>query len=249
MNREYKILPLVLGSIELDKSAMTYFAYCGTKIRIPIVCFYIQGGDKHILVDAGAPAAVSQKHCPIDPVTDIQSLEEALGKIDLTPDDIDIVIQTHLHHDHVGNTAKCRRAKVIVQEDELRFALSPHPLFANLYGIDLLQGVNFCPIKGDADIADGIRVLLTPGHTMGSQSVCIRTSQGQAIITGFCSIKETFEVPAEVKEMLPNWLVFTPGIHTDPLASFDNALKIKGMADILIPNHSMELLHREQAFP
>ena len=245
MIREYKILPLILGNIELDKSAMLYFTHCGIKLKIPIVCFYIKGGDKHILVDAGAPAAISQKHCPTDPVTDIQSLEEALGKINLTPDDIDIVIQTHLHHDHVGNSTKCRRAKVIVQEDELRFALAPHPLVANLYGIDLLQGVNFCPIKGDTDIDDGIRVLLTPGHTPGSQSVCVRTSEGQAIITGFCSIGETFRVPPEIQEILPNWLVFTPGIHTDPLAAFDNALKVKGMADILIPNHSPELRQKQ----
>ena len=137
MIREYKILPLILGNIEIDKSAMMYFTHCGTKIKIPIVCFYIKGGDKHILVDT-APASISQKHCPVDPVTDIQSLEDALGEINLTPDDIDIVIQTHLHHDNVGNSAKCRRAKVIVQEDELKFALAPHPLFANLYGFDLL---------------------------------------------------------------------------------------------------------------
>jgi glyoxylase-like metal-dependent hydrolase (beta-lactamase superfamily II) len=246
--REHRIFPLVLGHIELDKSAMMYFSYCGTKIKIPIACFYIQGSDKHILVDAGAPAAISQTHCPTDPVTDKQSFEEALSKVDLTPDDIDIIIQTHLHHDHIGNAAKCRRAEVVVQEDELRFALAPHPLFANLYGIDLLKGLNFRPIKGDTNIDDGIKVLFTPGHTPGSQSVGIWTSKGQAIITGFCSIGETFEVPAETKEVLPHWLVFTPGIHTDPLAAYDNALKVKGCADVLIPNHALEL-DQEQAIP
>lgn len=246
--REHKIFPLVLGHIELDKSVMMYFTHCGTKIRIPIAFFYIQGADKNILVDTGASAAISQKHCPVDPVTDLRSFEEALAEVDLSPDDIDIIIQTHLHHDHVGNAAKCRRAKVIVQEDELRFALAPHPLFANLYGIDLLQGLNFHPVRGDTGIDNGIRVLLTPGHTPGSQSVGIWTSEGEAIITGFCSIGETFEVPAEIREVLPYWLVFTPGIHTDSLAAYDSALKVKGLADILIPNHALEL-GRGQTIP
>jgi len=244
MTQEYEIIPLVLGRIELDKSAMMYFMQCGTKINVPIVCFYLKGGDKHILIDAGAPAAVSQKHCPADPVTDIQTLEEALGKIGLKTDDIDIIIQTHLHHDHVGNSHKCRNAKVIVQDDELKFAMAPHPVFANLYGIDLLQGVNFYPIEGDAEIADGISVILTPGHTPGSQSVCVRTSKGNTIITGFCCIEENFQVPPDIQKLLPNWLVYTPGIHTDPLAAFENAVKVKGMADELIPNHSQGFLSK-----
>lgn len=244
---QYEIIPLVLGNIDVDKSYMAYFMHCGTPLTMPVVCFYIRGAPKKILVDTGCPAEIMAKHWPL-PSSDIQSFEEALGKQGLKPEDIDIVIQTHLHFDHTGNTLKCTKAKVVAQEDEIRFALAPHPLFAGIYGRDLIRGLNFQPVKGDAEIVEGIKVLFTPGHTPGSQSVAIDTAKGTAIITGFCSIAETFEVPAEITQIpaFNSWFVFTPGIHTDALAAFDNALKVKGLADILVPNHDPALRETER---
>lgn len=238
---KYEIVPLVLGTLRIDKSFMTYLRDCGTIIELSITSFYIRGAEVNILVDTGAPANNTAKYCPIAPISEIQPFEEALGKQGLKPEDIDIVIQTHLHWDHVANTVKCTRAKVIVQEDEIRFALAPHPIEANMYGIEFLQGVRFQPIRGDSQIIDGIKVLHTPGHTPGGQSVAIETAKGIAIITGFCSIRETFEVSSETTELIPSWLVHTPGIHTDALAAFDSALRVKGLADIVVPNHALEL--------
>ena len=57
--------------------------------------------------------------------------------------------------------------------------------------------------------------------------------------SGFCSIKENFEPPEEVRELIP---VVPTGTHTDLYASFDSALKIKGLADICIPQHDPSLL-------
>ena len=239
---QYEIVPLVLGTIEIDKSAMVYFVDCGVKITMPVVCFYVKGAAKNILVDTGAPAEVNRRHCPDEPAQDIQSFEEALAKHGLEPADIDIVIQTHLHHDHAGNTMKCTEAQVFAQEAEIKFALAPHPLFAHLYDTDTIRRLRFESVKGDAEIASGIKVLFTPGHTPGAQSVAIETAKGTAIITGFCCIRETLEVPPETKEMFPHWLVHTPGIHTDALAAFDSALRVKETADILVPNHDPALM-------
>lgn len=235
---QYEIIPLVLGTIDVDKSYMMQFMHCGTPLTMPVVSFYIKGAPKKILVDTGAPAEVMKKHWPL-PSIDIQSFEEALGKQGLKPEDIDIIIQTHLHFDHVGYALKCTKAKVVAQEEEIKFALAPHPFMAGIYGRDLIRGLKFEPVKGDAEVVEGVKVLFTPGHTPGTQSVAVDTAKGTAIITGFCSVRETFEVPAEITQIpcFNAWFVYTPGIHTDALAAFDNALKIKGMADILVPNH------------
>jgi len=238
---KYEIIPLVLGKLMVDKSLMTYLSGCGTPLALSVVSFYIKGGDKNILVDTGAPAKGTEKYCPVEPMQEVQTFEAALANQGLRPEDIDIVIQTHLHWDHVANTAKCTRAKVFVQEDELRFALAPHPLEAGMYGIEFLQGLNYQLVKGDTEIVDGIKVILTPGHTPGVQSVAIETAKGTAIITGFCCVGDTFNVSPEESQAVPSWLVYTPGIHTDALAAFDNAVKIKGLADILVPNHEPEL--------
>ena len=243
---KHEIFPLVLATIEVEKSKMMYLAGCGLTVTLPVVFFLVSGGDQNILVDTGASAEAMLSCEPNQPARDLQSFEEALNKHGLKPEDIDIVIQTHLHHDHIGNTAKCCNARIIVQEAELNFATNPHPLFAGVYPQGSLQGVKFQPITGDAEITDGIRVLLTPGHSPGSQSVVIRTAKGTAIITGFCCIRETFEVSPETRAVSPSWVIYTPGCHTDALAAFDNALRMKELADILVPNHEPELMNTEK---
>lgn len=239
--KKYRIVPLPIGTLEVDKSFMTYFTDPGVPITIPTISFFIEGGEKNILVDTGASAEIIKKHWP-GPVSDVQSFEEALAKLDRKPEDIDIIIQTHLHFYHAGNNSKCKNAKVIIQEEELRFALAPHPLFAPNYDLELIKGVSFYPVKGDTEIVDGIKVISTPGHSPGTQSVAVETAEGTAIITGFCCIQKNFEIEPELQEMIPSWLVLTPGIHTDSLAAFDSAHKIKGMADILIPCHEPSLM-------
>jgi glyoxylase-like metal-dependent hydrolase (beta-lactamase superfamily II) len=238
---KYEIIPMVLGRIGEDRSAMTYFVNPGVKIDLPVTFFYIKGGDKNILVDTGCPAEISRVYHPNDPVSDIQTFEEALAKQGLKPEHVDIVIQTHLHYDHCANTGKCRNAKVIAQEAEIKFALAPHPVFAGMYFRHLFRDLRFQPVKGDTEIVDGVRVLFTPGHTPGGQSVAVETVKGTAIIPGFCSIRDTFEVSPETQKMFPAWFVHTPGIHTDALAAFDSALRVKWLADILVPSHDPEL--------
>jgi len=223
-----------------------YLAGCGQTVTLPVVFFLVSGGDKNILVDTGSSAEAMLSCEPNQPARDIQSFEEALGRHCLRPEDIDIVIQTHLHYDHIGNTAKCRNARIIVQEDELAFALNPHPLFAAVYPQDTIKELKFQTIAGDTEITDGIRVLLTPGHSPGSQSVAIETAKGTAIITGFCCIGETFTVSPEIRAATPAWEIYTPGCHTDALAAFDSALRMKKLADILLANHEPELMNTEK---
>ncbi|MFC2023980.1 N-acyl homoserine lactonase family protein [Chloroflexota bacterium] len=240
MNK-YEIVPLVLSNITVEKSNMMYLTGCGIKVTLPVVSFYIRGASQNILIDTGASAEFIRRYDPNQPVENVQSLVEALAKQGLKPEDIDIIIQTHLHHDHIGNTAKCTNAKVIVQDSELSFALNPHPLFAGLYPQEVIREITFEPVKGDIEVADGIRLILTPGHSPGTQSVAVETANGTAIITGFCCIGETFNVSLETQRVLPAWQVYAPGCHTDALAAFDNALKVKKLAKILIPNHEPTL--------
>ena len=65
------------------------------------------------------------------------------------------------------------------------FFQAPHPV-DHRYFPDLLDDVEVVQVDGDAQIVDGISVLLTPGHTVGGQSVVVDTKGGRAVITGFC---------------------------------------------------------------
>jgi len=72
----------------------------------------------NILIDSGAPPEVMHEYWDRE-YEEIMSFEDALDSVGVTADQIDIVIQTHLHFDHWGNTPKCKKAKIIIQSSEL----------------------------------------------------------------------------------------------------------------------------------
>jgi N-acyl homoserine lactone hydrolase len=235
------IKPIVLGEIESDKSTFTYMCFAGEKIKVDIPIFYIEGPKENILVDTGSYKDLMAKYWP-GRGKDFQDFDEGLDSVGLSPKDIDIVIYTHLHHDHCGYHSKIPNAKAIVQEDEWLFAMAPHPLQAQFYPRDLYENMDVMLVKGDYQVTEGVKILWTPGHTPGTQSVAIETKRGLAIIAGFCSIYDTFETP---KNILPkeyritygHWEVFAPNIATNLLQIYNSALRVKKMANLVIPNH------------
>lgn len=231
--KTYRIRPLPLTRMELDLAVLTYRYNYGTKIMVPIYAWYIEGADQHILIDTGAEAKMATEFRGL-PAESIATFEEALSKVGIKPDDVDMVIHTHLQWDHCGNTRKCKNAKLVASETEYKFALSPHPILAPTYKKSLLTGLTFSLVDGYHEVAPGIEIIPAPGHTPGTIAVAVNTDKGKAIITGFCCTRENFEVPEEAREYLP---LIPPGIHLNAVDGFESALRIKGMADILIPIH------------
>ena len=231
--KTYRIRPLLPMTMELDMGILMYRYKYGVKFQSPAFFWYIEGADQNILVDSSADAELAMSHRGF-PAKKIMSFEEALASVSLKPDDIDLVIQTHLHWDHCANTSKCKNARVLVTEEELRFALAPHPLTGGSYKKELLQDLNFVLVNGKYEVAPGIELIPAPGHSPGTQAVAINTDKGKAIITGFCCVKENFEPPEDVRKIMP---VITPGTHLNAVDAFESMLRIKGLADILIPMH------------
>ena len=94
--------------------------------------------------------------------------------------------------------------------------------------------LKFIVINGNYEVAPGIELIPAPGYSPGSQAVIINTEKGKAVITGFCCLHDNFNPPESIKAYSP---VIVPGIHTDPIAAFESAIRIKGLADILICQH------------
>lgn len=162
----YRIHPLVVGINETDQGIMTYQKGYGKRIWLPIYVFYVEGGDQPILIDTGMEEFMIPPGAASETGLYIMEFEEALGTVGLAPEDVGIIIQTHLHNDHCENTYKCKNARVYVQQRELDFFNNPHPLDHRYYP-DLLDDVQVSPVDGDGEIVPGVRVLLTPGHTPG----------------------------------------------------------------------------------
>ena len=232
-------IPLCQGTRDL--SQWTHCLNVGTKSALVVYTWYIEGPEPKILVDCGARASTFRdKGYPSE---EIQSVDAGLDKLGLKPTDIDVVIITHLHGDHAELGHLYKNAKFIVQKKELEYALHPHPWDAFFYAGGDLDGLNFEVIDGDEKIAPGVSVYLTPGHTPGGQSVAVDTVRGKAVITGFCCVEETFVQTEQMKRR--GWEVGAPGLHQDVREAYDSVLKVKRIADIILPLHDSAFLAGE----
>jgi glyoxylase-like metal-dependent hydrolase (beta-lactamase superfamily II) len=238
----YTIHPIAVCQGPRDGSHFTYRANFGVTINTACYAWYIKGSSRKILVDTGATAAMFRERGATE--TDLISMEQGLAKLGVTPEEIDIVILTHLHCDHVELAYLYKNAKFIVQKKELEYARHPHPLDADFYVKSYFEGLNYDIIDGDAKIEPGISVFLSPGHSPGGQSIEIKTSAGKAIIPGFCCVGDTFKQTEAMKHR--GWEVTIPLIHQDARETYDSVLKVKRRADIILSLHGPEYIGVEK---
>jgi len=238
----YSICPIATCQGEHDVSPYTYRANSRTSCKNAYYAWYIKGSGPKILVDTGARASTFREKGSTSAI-DLITVENGLARLGLRPQDIEIVILTHLHGDHTELASLYTRAKFLVQKKEVEYAKHPHPIDADLYDKRYFKSLNFDIIDGDARIDSGISVFLTPGHTPGGQSVEITTASGKAIITGFCCSMDTFNQTEEMKQR--GWEVTAPLIHHDVREAYDSVLKVKRRADIILTLHDPEYIGRE----
>ncbi|MSQ68125.1 MAG: N-acyl homoserine lactonase family protein [Gammaproteobacteria bacterium] len=214
------------GSMMLGKGLLQNLAPMEPKIQIPIGFFVIKHPKGNVLFDTGnndklitdstywgrIATVLEVKMTPEDAI-DVQ-----LAKIGLKPDDIKYVVVSHMHLDHGGNVAKFPNSTLVIQDDELSFALFPDAPFAASYipgdaqvlrspvGTTQPSLMNMIRLEGDYDIfGDGsIVVHRARGHTKGSQMLMVRLPKtGATILTADAAyFRENVE-----KNLMPNILL------------------------------------------
>ena len=140
--------------------------------RWPVHGFVVTHGDDAVLVDTGVGDSQEPMY---DWRVVNRSVADALAELDLSPADIGLVINTHLHFDHCGQNAVFRHAPFYVQRTELDRARIEAPEIRDWFDF---AGARFELLDGDAEILPGLEVITTPGHTSGHQSVVIRGEAG-----------------------------------------------------------------------
>lgn len=242
----WTITMLDTGTQTQDKGAMTYLTDMGQPVQIPVTVALIEGPEK-ILVDTSFLSVERTWQIRRRKITrrPAQELQAALASAGARPEDITTVILTHLHYDHAGNTRMFPRARFFVQREELRYALAPTTFdatgyFAPSLGItpDYL-GTRFELLDGDAEVADGVRVIATPGHTPGHQSVVVETADGRYCVAGDAVL--WYE---NLEKRIP------PGVHTSTIDCMASLERIAREAEHVLPSHDPTLFARQPArFP
>ena len=245
---DLSIRPICVGTLTEDKSLFTYLMNFGVKIEIPVLMWYIEGAEKRVLVDTGCctPAWSREYHMPVTQTKDQEPLN-ALRRNGIMPEDIDIVILSHLHWDHSSNNGLFKNATFLVQKKELEYAASPLPVHLRGYEAPQLGmrphylGVKFTVIDGDHQVVPGVSIILTPGHSPGSQCVTVDTREG------------TYVIAADTVPLYENWAGKPPllphiasGIHVGLVESYESFKKIELVADSLLPGHDPAVLQKER---
>ncbi len=150
------------------------------KNMIPMVTnlFVLSAHGKNMIFDIGLGDTLSDREKKVYNTDGVSNLEPGLKQLGLTPDDIDYVILTHLHTDHVGGAVKAvgdryvprfSKARYIIDKNEWQSAINPNERTSAVYIperlVPLEEAGQIDFIDGDTDLFDGIKAVRTGGHT------------------------------------------------------------------------------------
>jgi glyoxylase-like metal-dependent hydrolase (beta-lactamase superfamily II) len=193
------------------------------RIHMAMNSLVIRTGSDTILVDTGAGNKLPDKTRKI---FDIQEcLLERLGEASIAPDEITVVINTHLHFDHAGWNTRRRadgvvvpsfpRAKYYFQKGELAHAHVQHERDRVSYLTDnydpLVANGQAILLEGAAEIVPGVRVELFPGHTDHHQVVIVESQGKTAAYVG--------DLIPSTAHLNPTWVM---AYDLAPITSIEN---------------------------
>lgn len=195
----------------------------------------VKGAHGTFVVDTGFTAEMAAKRRR----TFLQCPVQGLAALGIQPDSVDDVIITHLHYDHVGNLDKFPTARFHLQERELNYATGrymKYPFFAHNFEVDQVVGVVRLNYDGRVELhngvvelAPGISLHPTPGHTAGLQAVRVHTRRGWVVLASDST---------HFFENMTSDRPFTVGFHLgEMLDAFRILESLASSPDHIIPGH------------
>jgi len=261
----YSIHPTRCGTLTASKSALTYRTDRDLEVEFAVYAFLIVADDPDndtvILVDTGLNSEKSAYMRERDrnvglPGGGPEPLLDGLMAEGYAPDDVDVVVLTHLHHDHTANISLFENSEFVVQERELAAARDPVPILSKPYRDETLcdlEGLTLTVADGDTELRPGIDLLLTPGHTEGMQSVVVETAGGLVALVGDLAysqhnldpgLESIVDVGGRELAVTPREMSYIPpGTHVDVGACYESVEKVRrrvGPAGRLVSSHDYE---------
>lgn len=236
---EWSILALDTGTSQLEQSMLTFTSGFGRVTEIPRIMWVLRGPTT-VVVDTSVPERGGAAEFIGEQFSrrPHQRPANALRDAGIDPRDVEFVLLTHLHWDHAGNCDLFPDATVLVQRDELRYAIAPGRFFRSSF-LSPLSGwgtppylvPNLDTVDGEVTIAPGLRVVPAAGHTPGSQAVIAETPLGS-----FCIAGDAIMTYQNLEEDLP------PGFHVDIDDAMDSMDRLRAVADHFLPSHDYRVL-------
>jgi glyoxylase-like metal-dependent hydrolase (beta-lactamase superfamily II) len=197
------------------------------------------------VIDLGFTAEVAEKRKR----DYIRSPLEGLAKLDVDAAQVEDVVITHLHYDHVGTFDRFPRARFHLQDEEMEYATGRymrHKRFNHGYEVDDVVGMVRLVYKdrvkfhrGDAELAPGLSVHHVGGHTAGLQCVRVFTKRGWVVLASDTShYYEHFETDRS----------FTTVFHVgQTLEGYDILHRLADSPQHIVPGHDPLVMQRYPA--
>ncbi|MBW3098282.1 4-pyridoxolactonase [Pseudohoeflea coraliihabitans] len=246
-----KVYLLDGGSLVLDGFHVFWNKGPGGEVRFPVYSILIEHAEGRFLIDTGYDYDHVMKVLPFEkPMqTKEQTIPGALGLLGLEPKDIDVVFNSHFHFDHCGGNKYFPDAKKMCHKLEVPQAAKPQPFeilgysdlsfsaeVAEARGAtdQLLAGTTaknstFEGVEGDVELAKGVKLLFTPGHSIGHYSLMVEFANRRPILF-------TIDVAYTQKSLET---LCQASFHIDPVAGVESMQKIKKLAQ----DHDAELIY------
>lgn len=217
--------------------------------KICLTGFLIQGNGRNIMVDTGMDnidkTYTEEDKANWDHLGPSSNTSDLLGKLGLTLEDIDTVAITHLHFDHYINAPLYTKAKFCVPAIDWHYVMDP----ANLGACPLVgfpreplawlanEAFDRLELVDDGhEVAPGITMHWTGGHSPGHMVVKVRTSEGDVIVVGDAIYK--YE---HLEKNIPL------GYRTNVEEVLDGYRWLRQQDAILLPAHDYEIFERHPA--
>lgn len=206
---KFEVFSIVENSFKIDGGAMfgvvpkiiwqkVYPPDENNMVKLDINLLLIKTDGENILIDAGIGDALSERQKKVFGIERASNLEKRLSEHHLAPEDIHLVLLTHLHADHAGGVIKLDKngrkvprfpnARHVVQVKEWEEAMHPDERTSATYfteNLKILEREKLLQlVDGVTEVAAGITLANTGGHTPGHQSMLIENGENRILWAG-----------------------------------------------------------------
>jgi glyoxylase-like metal-dependent hydrolase (beta-lactamase superfamily II) len=222
-----------VGATYPDASGLVYGMTPGREQEAPIHCLALERGSTRVLVDTGLPDIewVSTQFGKVTQTAGEVLVDALRAFVGWEPADVGYVINTHLHFDHCGGNRVFENARFVIQQREYEFAMTPTlgmaPIYPrHLFDRSAVDYFDWLFVDGDHELFSGLRLLFTPGHSPGHQSVVFQATEGVVVYAGDA-----------VNRMESIERRIAPGLYTDLASALHSIERVRAVADRVIPSH------------
>ncbi len=236
-----KVWLLDNGSIVIEHTQFMWNVP-GPQVRIPSYAVLVEHDDGLFLFDTGFDLEHTNAVLPFElpEQTPEQTIPAQLELAGFSTSDVTTLVNSHLHFDHVGGNKHFSGIPNVVHEQELAQARDHEPFEFFGYSDKTWDhdGAQFQAVSGDVELAKGLWLFETPGHTIGHYSLLVSGDSGaNPMLFAFDVVYTGAAMERGIQ----------PGFHIDPRAGVRSIQRVKDVA----AEHGADVFfsHDPEAFP